>query len=81
MYYDVQLKNCSNNKIEQLKLTMNHKLLYTRLSITMQPELFNILMEGHKDQVTYIHKYVVVDTQMTSPHSPMEALAPDGTPV
>ena len=47
----------------------------------MQPELFNILMEGYEGQVTYIHKYVVVDTQMKSPHSPMEVLAPDDTPV
>ena len=47
----------------------------------MQPELFNILMEGYEGQVTYIHKYVVADTQMKSPHSPMEVLAPDGTPV
>ena len=47
----------------------------------MKPKIINILMEGHEDQVTYIHKYVLlVDTQLKPPHNPMEALALEDTP-
>ena len=77
MYYHMQLKNYSNNKSEQLKLTTNHIV-----SIIIQPKIINILMEGHEGQVIlFITMFWGIPSQMKSPRNPMEAFAPNGTPV